>query len=140
MMRKVTISGASDDLIEIEGDINDEVSAYDYPKFITFDDGTVVKAEYSPEGYNGMWKVEVVREGTSLSEHIPATGADADYTDKVILTCRDDRFLKSFEVWKGMTPSIDELVDKVSEFDDWHRVPMAELWEIYNILHRIKVL
>ncbi len=47
-MKTVTVYGASDDLVEIEGDIRDELYASDNnPAHLAFSDGTVLSVEYS---------------------------------------------------------------------------------------------
>lgn len=61
---KVEIYGASDDLIELEGDISEEFYGGDDPKYLTFSDGTVIAAIYCPTNYEG-WKIERVAEGTA---------------------------------------------------------------------------
>jgi len=59
-----TIYGASDDLIELEGDVNDEFDAYpgDTLRFLTFNDNTVLSIQYANEG-DGIWRIEIVRQG-----------------------------------------------------------------------------
>lgn len=87
------IYGASDDLIEIEGDITAEHNHYntteDQPAAIFFSDGTVLGMHYSDDG---IWKIDVKEKG-ALFDHIePCTDADAEpHSDKV--------FFKSGLAW-----------------------------------------
>lgn len=54
----VTIYGASDDLIEIEGDIREEFNPpYDEEAVLAFSDGTVLRMKY---GDSGVWRIAPV--------------------------------------------------------------------------------
>lgn len=82
-MATVEISGSSDDLIEVEGDILEEFSACDEAKYLAFSDGTVLKIEYTN---GGLWRIVRFREGTSKYEkYFEATDPDDDYSDRVRL-------------------------------------------------------
>ncbi len=48
----IRISGYSDDLVEISGDVEDEIGAYDQDVRIWLDDGTVIRMTYND---NGTW-------------------------------------------------------------------------------------
>ncbi|MFA6159391.1 MAG: BRCT domain-containing protein [Candidatus Paceibacterota bacterium] len=61
----VTIYGASDDLVEINGDINEELSSIDQPTYLLFNDGSQVKVEY---GADGVWCVNLVEGGKGSIE------------------------------------------------------------------------
>lgn len=81
-MAKVTICGASDDLIEIDGDLTDEFNpSNDDPSYLAFSDGTVLRVQY-----DGFWRVVRLRTGTAGFEKHEGTDMDTDYTDKVTLT------------------------------------------------------
>jgi hypothetical protein len=83
-MKTVTIYGHSDDLIEIEGDLRDEI--WDENAGSTklgFSDGTVLTVEYDSEGF---WRVNRVHVGTARYEKTEATDPDGDYSDRVTLT------------------------------------------------------
>lgn len=85
-MKTVTVSGASDDLIELEGDIRDEISPRNEedPVKLAFSDGTVLSVVYDKDG---CWRVNRVAEGTAKMEKVEAAGADTDnYSDRVTLT------------------------------------------------------
>lgn len=84
-MHSVTIYGASDDLVEVEGDVREEFSAYeDGYRFLAFGDGSLVRLNYTDEG---CWevRVEVLGAGTaqSLDTH---DGDTTTYTDRLTLT------------------------------------------------------
>lgn len=83
-MSKVKIYGASDDLIEVEGDTNDEFNLYDDEKaLLAFGDGTVVSVVYDE---HGCWRVNRVAAGSATFEKVEADGADTDrYSDEVTL-------------------------------------------------------
>ena len=58
----IQVSGCSDDLVEIDGDWQDEIGCYGQTVNIEFDDGTEIEVEY---GDNAAWKVKVLREGSA---------------------------------------------------------------------------
>lgn len=69
------IYGCSDDLIEIEGAINDEANHYDATRVkITCSDGTVARITY-----NGEWKISVEIEGASYLGVVHSVGDDAKH-------------------------------------------------------------
>jgi hypothetical protein len=81
----IIISGASDDLIEIEGDFREEIYAIDadtIPYFLSFSDGTVLEVRYDEQG---MWRIRRTVEGLARYEHKAATDPDSDYSDCVTL-------------------------------------------------------
>lgn len=85
-MKTVTVSGASDDLIELEGDIRDEISPRNEedPVMLAFSDGTALSVVYDKDG---CWRVNRVAEGTAKIEKVEADVADtANYSDRVTLT------------------------------------------------------
>jgi hypothetical protein len=56
------VYGYSDDLVEIEGDLDDEIGAYDQDIVITASDGTVLFVHYGkPDG--GIWAIAAFRVG-----------------------------------------------------------------------------
>lgn len=65
------VYGASDDLIEFEGDVHGEVSAYgagedeDSGVLLAFDDGTLLNAKYGKEA-GAIWALAIVRRGPKL--------------------------------------------------------------------------
>ena len=79
----ITIYGASDDLIEIEGDIREEWSVYDEDGLhIACSDGTLLSINYT----GGFWRINRIATGTCAYEKVEATDEDDDYSDKVTLT------------------------------------------------------
>ncbi|MBZ0270558.1 hypothetical protein K8I61_00865 [bacterium] len=90
-MQAVTIRGASDDLIEVEGDINEEFNHYGScddnaePRYLAFGDGTVLSITYGVGG--GFWRINRVRAGSAVYEKQEATDENSDdYSDRVTLT------------------------------------------------------
>ena len=65
------VYGASDDLIEFEGDIYGEVSAYGTDDedskgvLLMFSDGTILKAKYGKNN-EGIWEIQAVKKGISF--------------------------------------------------------------------------
>ena len=84
-MKKITVYGAGDDLIEIEGEIREELYARDDASTkLAFSDGTVLSVEYNKDG---LWKISRLIEGSSKMEKFEATDPDSDeYSDRVTLT------------------------------------------------------
>jgi hypothetical protein len=83
-MAKLEIYGASDDLIEVEGDIREEFNpSGDDPSYLGFSDGTILKITYDNDG---MWRIVPMVKGTAELQIIQATDADEDYTDHAHLT------------------------------------------------------
>ena len=58
----LTVTGCSDDLIEVEGDIEDEFGVpYNKPNgYLAFSDGTLLQVTYDE---NGIWRFFVVVKG-----------------------------------------------------------------------------
>ncbi len=81
------IYGYSDDLVEIEGHITDEVDLYDQIATLTFSDGTVAEVRY---GDNGVWKINVIEQGSKFNrlETCLVDDGKADYSD--VLYMDDD--------------------------------------------------
>jgi hypothetical protein len=73
--------GASDDLIEFDGDISDEVGGGELPRLVVFDDGTVAQVSYGkPQG--GIWRVDVITKGPRFDRVDICDDEDADpYSD-----------------------------------------------------------
>jgi len=56
----IHIYGASDDLVEIEGDIREEFDSLDQPTYLLFNDGSQIEVEYSEVG---QWVVNRIHAG-----------------------------------------------------------------------------
>jgi len=81
----VTLYGASDDLIEIEGDLEEEFYLIndDHGDIFAFSDGTLVRVQYTRDG---IWSIQVLTEGTARSNIDRADGADEEnYSDRLTL-------------------------------------------------------
>ncbi len=82
----ITITGASDDIILIKGDIDEEFdySLNNHGALLAFSDGTLLRIVYNREG---LWRITPVVLGTTEYRHTPATvGDDTNYSDTVTLT------------------------------------------------------
>lgn len=84
-MSTVTIYGASDDLIEIEGSLREEfAAAYEASTWLVFGDGTILEVRYDD---NGVWRITQKTAGSSYLQKLEAPVDDEDnYSDRVILT------------------------------------------------------
>jgi hypothetical protein len=86
-MSEVRITGASDDLIEIEGDLSEEFGHYsggrdrdkDEGALLAFSDGHVLRVRYDEDG---IWRVTVIAKGTS--EFPKVEGSVSDDTSDVV--------------------------------------------------------
>lgn len=87
-MATVTIYGASDDLIELDGDLSEEFSALnDYREetggLLGFSDGTVLDVIY---GHEGIWRIVRVSAGTAtFTKDENPLDDDERYSDRVTL-------------------------------------------------------
>lgn len=78
------IYGASDDLIEMEGGINDEHSEFDFDGTITGSDGTVVNLKY---GKKGEWKFELKSVGDKFMRIVESVGDDKVHVQMDAIGC-----------------------------------------------------
>jgi hypothetical protein len=93
VMAKVTVYGASDDLIEVEGDIREEFNprsddVEEGNAYLAFSDGTVLKVKY-----DGCWRITPVARGSAEYQKTEATDEDKDYSDKVTLEGEELRWV-----------------------------------------------
>lgn len=79
------IYGTSDDLIEFEGDIYDEIGAYEaQDKGILLSDGTVLECSYSKTPDLGVWGFKLIRAGSLFDRIEECNDEDAEvYSDVV---------------------------------------------------------
>ena len=79
---KVTVSGASDDLVEVDGDLSEEFGGDEVT--LVFGDGTHLLVRYAEDG---CWRVSLVKQGTATYRHVfTATDSDSDnYSDRAEL-------------------------------------------------------
>jgi len=79
----IEIRGASDDLIEIEGDIKEE---FTYPSdektFLAISDGTLLSIRYDEHGF---WRINRLTEGAAKYVKREGTDPEDDYSDVVQL-------------------------------------------------------
>lgn len=83
-MPTVTVYGASDDLIEVEGAIREE---FYNPQdgslaYLAFSDGTVLSVRYGDEG---IWRINRVYEAAATYTKQEGTDESSDYSDRVSL-------------------------------------------------------
>lgn len=78
------VYGASDDLIEIEGDIRGEHADYGLSKkstYVILSDGTILSVHYGKE-IGAIWQILVIRKGKLLDKIETCIDEDADrYSD-----------------------------------------------------------
>lgn len=81
-MKQISVRGASDDLIEIEGDLSEEIYYdEDGQNHLAFSDGTVLNI-----CYDGCWRINIVIPGTAEVEKQFAEGEDSEnYSDRIYL-------------------------------------------------------
>lgn len=82
----ITIYGASDDLIEIDGSIREEFpyNGHDGGALIAISDGTLLRIQYT---HDGVWRITPLVYGSAPYTKVEADGADSDnYSDRVTLT------------------------------------------------------
>lgn len=79
------IYGTSDDLIEFEGDIYDEIGAYEaQDKGILLSDGTVLECSYPKAQGLGVWGFKLIRAGSLFDRIEECNDEDAEvYSDIV---------------------------------------------------------
>lgn len=91
-MSTVTIYGASDDLIEVDGDLREEFNpdSDDQSTWLIFGDGTVLDIRYDDFG---IWRITRPHFGTAGMDKSEATGEEGNredgkpaYSDVVTLT------------------------------------------------------
>ena len=87
----VKVYGASDDLIEIEGDIRAEFGASineGETNLLAFSDGTLLRLTYD---YDGIWRITIVELGTSTV--VQTHGSVKDDTNDVVTIKGDVRWV-----------------------------------------------
>ena len=85
-MGKLTITGGSEDLISITGDIKEEINIYELDDLIgqaiAVSDGTLLSVDYDS---NGIWRFNVVKNGQSFYNKVEGNPID-DTFDVITLT------------------------------------------------------
>lgn len=87
-MATITIYGASDDIVVVEGDLLEEFSFYsqddEETRLIGISDGTLLRVRYDEDG---IWRLTLVNQGTAEIDKQEAPARDRDnYSDRVTLT------------------------------------------------------
>jgi hypothetical protein len=81
----ITVYGASDDLIEVEGDIREEFNFNpdddDDHRLLAFSDGTLLRARYDQDG---LWRFEKLAQGQATMTKVEGS-VDDDTGDRVTL-------------------------------------------------------
>jgi hypothetical protein len=76
------VYGASDDLVEVEGDIDGEVNSYGTDErergvLLVFSDGTLLEAKYG-KADSAIWEVKLLAAGSLFDRIEPCLDADGD--------------------------------------------------------------
>lgn len=79
---KTKIYGYSDDLIEVEGAVEEEVAYMDKPIKVSCSDGTSAKITY-----DGNWIFKILETGTLFDKIIPGNPSEAPHTDEDAKGC-----------------------------------------------------
>ncbi len=122
MMATIKIYGASDDLVEVEGQVPgcNEYGAYDSPRYVELSSGDVFKVEYTDAG---VWAVNIHKEGVlsrppkgtkgvSITKESHGTGSDPEpYTDTVTVSGP----FQWVEVWENYPPTVGEMKEKMGK-------------------------
>lgn len=87
-IKVVTVCGASDDLIEVEGALTEEHDCYSAPwTFLRFNEGTVLRVAYGEKtGEGGFWRITVAKQGSASVSIVEGTDEENDYSDTATLT------------------------------------------------------
>lgn len=84
------IYGASDDLIEFDGDLHGEVGCYgtddaDKGVLVMLSDGTVLEVKYCKR-VSGVWAIDVLRKGELFDRFEPCADSESKpYSDQVFM-------------------------------------------------------
>jgi hypothetical protein len=74
----IKVSGASDDLIEIDGDISEEFNPRERDELLAFSNGVLLRINYSK---SGVWRIQPITK-TECVEIVPAPEDDENnYSD-----------------------------------------------------------
>lgn len=81
-----TITGYSDDTIDVSGDINDDIDGYQVYRnahyFLACSDGTLLRPKYGESG-GAIWQFDVVKKG-KLLRHVVYGSNEEDKNDEVV--------------------------------------------------------
>jgi len=79
----VTVYGASDDLVEVKGDIRAEFSAAEDGGYLAFSDGTLLSIDFTAAG---IWRIIRLVKGAASVTNIEGDVKDGNYSDRVTVT------------------------------------------------------
>jgi hypothetical protein len=144
-MTTITIYGASDDLIYVDGDVPgcNEYGAWRNPKYVELSNGAMFKAEYDA---NGEWRISQVRTGGAAADGTVVTraavgtlGNKVEYSEQVTVTGP----IEWVDVWLSEEPTIAERMDKIAdtliENGRLRRdLPQDDVDELFRITNRIR--
>lgn len=85
MAKKITIRGASDDLVIVEGAVHEEFSAYARNEaffYLGVSDGTLLGISYTRDG---VWRINTLRRGTATFTKVDGIPDSDQYSDVVTL-------------------------------------------------------
>jgi hypothetical protein len=131
-MARVVVTGNSDDLVTLAGDISDEYTPLDdKPIWLAFDDGTVLRVMYSEQG-DGIWRIKVEKTGTATVDINVCTsdGEGEDYSDIATI---EGAFTKVFG-WDSATgPTRQQMIDYLND-QAWEEADDQLIATTYNAL------
>ncbi|MCD8340054.1 MAG: hypothetical protein LUC43_07645 [Burkholderiales bacterium] len=87
--RGTRIYGSSADFVEIDGEIEDEISCWDSEKefhpgiFIVFSDGTILRFKKGLRGQSKVWDAEILKKGPLFGVHLIADQTNHGNSDVV---------------------------------------------------------
>ena len=93
----IKVSGYSDDIIEIEGDWEDEIGSFRLDTKITFDDGTELLMHYDE---NGAWKAKVLKAGTAAHVITSMVNHGDYYSDLFEIDAEKVTGIRQVRVWR----------------------------------------
>lgn len=89
MTGRAKVYGASDDLIEIRGDISEEFDGYntdEQPGYLAFSDGTILRIQYGVNN-EGCWRItRLCMPGGTDYAHTPGDEDGDEYSDVLTMT------------------------------------------------------
>jgi hypothetical protein len=87
---RITIQGYSDDIVSVEGDLNEEFSALRYDDtegFLGLSDGTSIKYRY-----DGIWRFTILNHGVNSIVNLIQCSEDNEdvYSDLVVIESKSN--------------------------------------------------
>lgn len=102
----VRVYGCSDDLIELEGDLREEINCYgtdddDRGVLLSFSDGTIVELKYGKLG-RGIWGITVMTEGDAYEGIDHCSDEDASPHSDVLRLSDGVRWCHAATKWEAI--------------------------------------